>query len=140
MISERAGIAGSDLDPPWRVQSIFACVVKTDDVTGGIEEPGLPPQPGLIPRFLRELYSLGLEPPHLFVERGALEVDNGLGRFTEELYGMKRKGRAAHRCLEPGVMRRVDDDLETHLFVERDRCGEIRCWKGDLIEFHAISG
>ena len=40
MISERAGIAGSDLDPPWRVQSIFACVVKTDDVTGGIGESG----------------------------------------------------------------------------------------------------
>src|SRR5512143_3042979 len=73
------------------------------------------------------------------LERLVLEVDDDGGFLRHRTHAMHGKRRTALGARESRVMRRVDDELETHASVERDGFRNVERRQRDLIEVHGES-
>lgn len=51
---------GSDPDLPSRIEAILACMVRADDIAGGLRQPRSRPEPGFIASLSEELQAFGL--------------------------------------------------------------------------------
>ena len=125
------------LHAPGRVEPVFAGMIKEDHVSGRIPQACLAPEPGLVHGVVDEGQAAGLQFRDLRIEVGALEVHGG--RRAAGVIGCRVHGKraVADGGLEPRIVRRADDQLETHGLVEGHGGRDILRGEGDLVQLHA---
>lgn len=122
--------------PRW-VLAIVTGPEEADDIAGRVDEARLPPQPALIGRKLGELEASGNQASNPGVEIGALEVHDEPGGRYGVPDRMDRKGGVAIRALKACVAgRRVDDERQAHVAIERDGPVEVGNGKRHLVQVH----
>ena len=110
---------GSELNAPRRIEAILTSVIEADDISRWVKKSGFTPEPRLIFWHLGEQYSSRAEVFDFLIKGGALEVDYRHAWFERCADRVHRKRGITLRGLEAGVVRRVDNELEAQLLIER---------------------
>ena len=110
---------------PWRVEPIFASIIKADDIARWIDEASLAPQPRLIVWLLYEVNPFAFQLRDLLIECCAFKVNNCFRRLGQRIYGVNGEGGIANLRLEASVVKGINEQLKAHVSIERHRCGDI---------------